>query len=87
MRFTDSQIQILLQSSPKKDQKESHRNMGSYFTQKMTEHQVSTKLQQSAKEIGLYKAGIEQKRDEKEQLLLHKETLTQNINDRKNKTK
>ena len=40
---------------------------------KMEQFSVAPELNASAKEIGLYRAAIEQKRDEKEALLAHKE--------------
>lgn len=53
----------------------------------MEQHEVAGLLAASAKEIGLYKAGIEQKREEKESLQSHKDTLASNINFQKNKGK
>ena len=43
---------------------------------KMEQFTAAPELNASAREIGLYRAAIEQKRDEKEQLMIHKEELT-----------
>ena len=56
-------------------------------TSQMVGQEVSPILQESSKEIGLYKQAIEQKRMEKERIVMTKEAITAQRNDCRNSCK
>ena len=58
-RLTDGQIDLLLQTSPKKGEMKKFKIQMMNFMQKMEQHGAAPELNTSAKEIGLYRAAIE----------------------------
>ena len=57
------------------------------MTGAMRDNTLANHLDKAAREVGVYKTAIQQKKDQKEELAFHKETLIHNIKCQKNSAK